>query len=348
MARKKRITIPGAKQTSSGRWFIQLRLNGKSQYVYGATKEECEQEALVIKSQYKAGKLEIKNDAASITLREACQQYINKKEKAKRSPETVRGYDIIMRHRFQSVMDKPVSSIKNWQSVYDKEAEKYSAKTMKNTWSLIQSAVKSECKIDLPTIEQISEKKTEHAFLTPDEIKVFIKAAENDKYKIALFLALCSCRVSEIFALDWPNVDLKNKAIHIKGAVVRNKNNTKVEKKENKTEAGERTIPIMIPELEAALKAETEKTGKVIVANENTLLKHSNMICDAAGLPRVGMHGLRHSFASLCYSLEVPVKITMQVGGWKDLNTVMKIYTHLAKKDVGKQVEKLTNFYRNA
>jgi len=338
--------VPEPKKLNSGTWFIQLRLGGGSQYITGDTAKECRDKALLYKSEHING---LKGTVPKgITLRQACERYIQKKEAARKSPETIRGYDIILRNRFQAVMDKPVSEIKNWQSVYNSESRIYSPKTMKNTWSFLCSAVKSECGIVLPDIETVSYQREEHAFLTPDQIRAFVSAASTDKYRIALYLALCSCRASEIRALDWSNVDLDNKTIYVKGALVRDKENQKVEKKENKTAKSTRYVPIFIPELQQALRDVQDKAGKVVVANENTLLEHANQVCDSAGLPRVGVHGLRHSFASLCYSLEIPVKVTMQIGGWSDMGTVMRIYTHLAQKDVSKNASKLADFFKNA
>ena len=338
--------VPEPKKLKSGTWFIQLRLGGVSHYITGDTETECRNKALLVKSEHING---LRGTVPKgITLRQACERYIQKKELARKSPETIRGYDIILRNRFQSVMDKPVEDVKNWQRVYNKEAKVYSPKTMRNTWSFLCSAVKSECNFDLPEIEEVSYQREEHAFLEPDEIKRFVDAAKSDNYKIALYFALCSCRLSEILALDWNNVDLENKTVFIKGAVVRDKNNQKVEKKENKTAKSARYVPVAIPELHAALKDVKNKSGKVVVANQNTILEHANRVCDAAGVPRVGVHGLRHSFASLCYSLDIPIKHTMQIGGWSDYSTIMRIYTHLAQKDVAKNTSKLSSFFENA
>lgn len=338
--------VPTPKKTKNGMYRIQMRLGGVNRYVYGITSTECKNKAALLKSRWLNGE-QLERKTADITLKTACEQYIAKAEKAGRSPETIRGYHIIMNNRFQSVMSNPVNIVQNWQELYDKEAKQYSPKTMKNTWSFIRAAVQSECGLQLPDITTIPTKRTEHTFLTPDEIKLFVKEAETDKYAIALYLALCSCRASEILALDWKDVDLKNNRIHIHSAMVRDKNNKKVDKPVTKTASSTRYIPIFIPALKSALNHASVKKGKVITANENTLLEHSNAVCDKAGLPRVGVHGLRHSFASLAYSLEIPIKVTMQIGGWSDMNTIMKVYTHLAQKDVGKQSEKLYSFFQD-
>jgi len=338
--------IPEPKKLKSGTWFIQLRLNGVSIPVTGRTAKECRDAATLIKSEHRAGVKKIQAPD-EMTLREACERCIQRKERAGRSPETIRGYDIITRNRFQTVMDRPISSVKNWQEIYDEEASRLSPKTMQNTWSFLNTAVK-ESGLALPTIQTVAVETEEHPFLEPEEIGRFVSAAVEDKYRIALYLALCSCRVSEILALDWKNVDLENDIIRISGAVVRDKNNKKVEKKSNKTEESARYIPIFIPELRSALNEVKDKSGKVVKANQNTILEHADKVCDAAQLHRVGIHGLRHSFASLAYSLNVPVKVTMKLGGWSDFNTVMKIYTHLAKKDVGKYSSQIKDFFKNA
>ena len=75
------------------------------------------------------------------------------------------------------------------------------------------------------------------------------------------------------------------------------------------------------------------------------LYQRINEICAANGLPKVGNHGLRHSFASLAYHLQIPEKIAMEIGGWDDDGTMRKIYTHLAKDDIAKRSAEFANFF---
>lgn len=337
--------IPEPHRLKSGTWFLQMRLNGVSVPVTGVSKKECIHTAELIKAEYLNGKRQITN--SELTLREACKKYIARKESQGKSPETVRGYTVILNNRFQGAMNTKVKNIKNWQELYDADAVNLSAKTMQNTWSFIKSACRSECGIILPEIETAKPQNNEHLSLDPDQVKVFVSAAKNHKYAIAMLLQLSSCRASEVRGLKWSNIDLNNKRILIKGAMVRDKNNQLIEKKQNKTVESTRYIPIFIPELYDALNAvpEYERTGYVVTARANTVYNAINKICEENGLPKVGSHGLRHSFASLAYSLNIPIKVTMQVGGWDDINTVMKIYTHLSKKDVGKYTNDLSDFF---
>ncbi len=106
----------------------------------------------------------------------------------------------------------------------------------------------------------------------------------------------------------------------------------------------------MIPELYDALSSipEEDRTGTVIKINGNSILYQVNKACRLATVPEVGTHGLRHSFASLCYQLGLSEMETMQLGGWADNQTMRKIYTHLASEDRLKAENKIAAFFKNA
>ena len=337
--------IPEPRKLKSGTYFIQLRLGGVSVSVSAPTAKECTRRAALIKAEHLSGRKAVKK--SELTLRQACERYIAAQEKAKHSPETIRGYDIIMRNRFQSVMDLPVSSITNWQKVYDADAARLSPKTMENTWRFIRSVCRHECGITLPEISTVKRTRPEHTFLEPEQITLFVSEAAKDKYAIPLLLCLSSCRSSEVQGLDWSQVDLEHDRIRIAQTMVQNKSREYVSKAEAKTEESTRYIPLFIPELKAALQAVPEKSGKVVKVRPNSVYRRANQICERLGLPLVGQHGLRHSFASLCFSLDIPSKITQQIGGWKDDQIVTEIYTHLSQKHLNDQIDKLQAFFKN-
>lgn len=336
--------IPQPRKLPSGSWFIRLRLGGEDIPITCATAKEARQRAQLIKAEYLAGKRQPKAKS-SITLRDACARYIAAQEKANHSPETIRGYDIIMRKRFQDVMDLPVSAITDWQAAYDKDAARLSPKSMENAWRFIRSVCKHECGIVLPEISTVKLVRLEHAFLEPEDITRFVAEAAKDKHAIPLLLCLSSCRSSEVQGLDWSQVDLAHDRIRITQTMVQNKDREYVMKAGAKTEDSVRYVPLFIPELKAALQAVPEKSGKVVKVRPNSVYRRANQICERLGLPSVGQHGLRHSFASLCFSLDVPAKITQQIGGWKDDQIVMEIYTHLSKKHMEDQLGKLQKFF---
>ena len=54
-------------------------------------------------------------------------------------------------------------------------------------------------------------------------------------------------------ALTWDDIDLQNKVIHVRGAYVKGPDGY-VDKQTNKNKTSTRPVPIMIPQLEQALK----------------------------------------------------------------------------------------------
>ena len=346
------MNVPKPRKLKSGTWFIQLRLGGESVSVSGKTEKEVIKEARYIKAEYLAGKRlpTVEEEATKkITLSQAIDEYIENRTNTL-SPLTIRGYRIIQKNRFQSEMDRPIEEIdpKEWQGIINKEAGLCSPKTLKTAWGFIRSVVKNETGAFPPDVTLPSPAPPEKPFLTPEQIKVFIAAVKDTRYATPCLLALSSLRASEIEALRWENIPNKPEFIKVSGAVVLNENNQKVKKKQNKNATSSRNVPVMIPELSAAIERDRKKTGPVMPYHQNSLRVAIKKICEQNGLPNVGIHGLRHSFASLAYHLQIPEKIAMEIGGWADATTMHKIYTHIAQSDVKRYQTKMTSFFKNA
>lgn len=337
--------VPEPRKLKSGTWFIQMRLSGVSVPVSAATKAECKQQAMLIKAEHRAGKRKIAKN--QITLKEAIENYIDNKKNIL-SPSTIRGYNTIKNNRFQSVMNKPLRSIDNWQSIINESCQTLSAKTIKNDWGFICSVLRENDivppKVALPQVVPARKE-----FLDPDEIKKFVSAVKGTECEIPALLGLHSLRRSEIMGLTWGNIDLDNEIIHVRGSAVYDKDQKLVRKKTNKNTSSNRDIPIMIPELLTALKAVPKKSRKdaVVTCNPNTIWSRVNHVCKSNGLPEVGVHGLRHSFASLAFSADVGMteREVMEIGGWSDYYTVHKIYEHLSIKNKLKAQNKMKAFY---
>lgn len=335
--------VPEPRKLNSGNWFIQLRLNGVSVPVTAPTAKECKRQAELIKAEHRAGKRQIEATAADITLLAAIDKYIAARSNTL-SPSTLNGYECIKKTRFQSVMNKPIHSINDWQAVCNAEAALCAPKTLRNAWGLILSVLK-ENGIEGIVVRLPQAAKEERPFLEPEQIKTFISAMKGNRCEIAALLALHSLRKSEILALDWADIDLNKKQIHVAGAVVIGADNKFVEKKTNKTDKSRRYVPIMIPQLYDALNAVENKKGKLITCHPHTIYDNINRICEQNNLPKVGVHGLRHSFASLAYHIGMPEQLAMELGGWSDYGTMRKIYTHLANADRAKYTNAMSDFF---
>lgn len=334
----KKVKVPEAERLPSGSYRCRVMVNGQKKSFTAPTKREAEQAAL----EYKIGLLAEENERPEITIRKAIDEYLTLKSGVL-STASVRGHRIKQRCYLQGIMDTPLSKLSAAAIQQEINSEKCSPKTIRETWALIRPALKRygvSYDVSLPAVQS-----DEHAFLSADEIPVFLKEAEGSKYEIAFLLALHSLRVSEILGLRWENVDLKKQSITVRGATLFDENNKLVNKPTNKNRSSRRTIPIMIPRL-LQLLSDAERTSEfVVIANPNSIRASANKICRNAGLPEVGTHGLRHSFCSLAYKLGISEKVTMQLGGWSDYGTMRKIYTHIAQADISDSVQQIKNFF---
>lgn len=338
--------IPEPKETPSG-WRIQLRINGQSIPVLADTPKECKRQAALIKAQAQAAGKPVKK--CDLTLSQAIDAYIAERSNTL-SPSTVRGYRIIQRTRFQSTMPRVLSRISpsEWRGIVNDELGIVSRKTVKNAWAFIKSVLSAQG-IDVDNAVKVSQprKKRDANWLEPDEIKKFVAAAADDPLCVPMLLALMSMRISEIDALRWENIDPHADFIHTTGARIRNENNEYVLKAEQKNVESDRNVPLLIPELRAAILRDWKPEGKVLSVCQTTLRCAVERTCVRAGVKRVTVHQLRHSFASLSAHLRIPAEISMEIGGWNNDKIMKEIYTHIARSDIERYKNEMWNFYNS-
>lgn len=338
--------VPKPRRMSSGRWYINMRLGGQSYNVTESTAKRCIHAAELIKAEYLNGKRQAKPEPEkpAPTVGELVTTYIDSRSNVL-SPSSIRGYRIIRRTRFPELMQQPVTAVtpEAAQKAVNLEATRCATKTVVCAWALVAKALAehtgTRISVNLPKIVR-----HERPFLSPDQIDAFVEAVHGTSMEIPALLGLCSLRCSEILGLRWEDVDLEHQRIHVRGATVPNERNQFVRKETAKNESSIRTVPIM-PQLVEALKA-APRTGEIVVPyTESWMYRAINSICEEHGLPLIGVHGLRHSFASLAYHLGMPEHIAMQIGGWKDETTIRKIYRHIADSDVEESINEMQKYY---
>ena len=339
--------MPKPRKLPSGNYFIRLRLGGEDIGVTASTAKECTRQATLIKAEYLAGKRKAPPPQPE-TLRQEIDKYIEARSNTL-SPLTIRGYRIIQKNRFQALLDRVPAQVKpgEYQGIVNAEAALCAPKTLKNAWGFIRTVI-HECTGQYPPdVKLPAQVPSKGRFLAPDEIKTFVQAIAPTKYAVPALLALSSLRISEIQALRWENIPKKPKLIQVQGAVVLNEKNERVKKASNKNTTSTRSVPIMIPELAAALERDRQKNGPVMTISANSLRYGIKVICEKNSLPVIGIHDLRRSYASLAYHLRVPELIAAEIGGWADTTTMHKIYTKIAQADVDHYTTAMASWYDN-
>ena len=62
-------------------------------------------------------------------------------------------------------------------------------------------------------------------------------------------------------------------------------------------------------------------------------------------IPFVGIHGLRHTNASVMLSLGIADKVAMARGGWSSKDTMQNIYQHLFENDKTEADKAINNYF---
>lgn len=342
----KKIQIPEAKRLPSGKYMVRFMVDGINYSVTGDTKRSAETAAM----QRKTDIIKTASLAAAAskgTVREAIDTYINKHQtRRKLSPSTVRGYRGIQKNQLQRLMDVQCAKITNEfaQDVVDEFAKIRSAKTVRSAWTLVRSAIKEATGRDIIVMLPASDSK-EHPFLQTDEMRMFLKAIKGNAYEIPIWLGIHSLRMSEILGLRWENVDLENGDIYVCAAKVLDENNNLVFRKKTKTDKSTRHVAIMSDRLLELLREAPRKTEFVVNANRNTVYRAINNICEEYGFQKIGVHGTRHMFATTAFELNVEPETSARLGGWADIGTMRKIYTHISEAKKATAVKSMKEFF---
>ena len=335
--------VPKAHRLASGLWTIQIRVNGESHTVTARSQTEVKRQAALLKAHLQAIK-RLPGAAETMTLRECQENYIDA-NRAVLSPSTVRSYEIYARRRWKDYQYCSVAVL-DFQKLITEELAIVSEKTVRNAWGLVHASLVN-AGLQAPKVKLAKVPVNDIPFLQPEEIPKFLAAVKGRAYEIPALLALHGLRLSEVRALKWSNVDLEAGLIKVQGALVRGPDG-KVEKKTNKTAGSTRTIPILIPALYKALDASFPQEGNVCQIGEQTLLDDVKRSCRRAGITEVGVHGLRHSFASLGYHLGISERQLMEWGGWDDINTMHRIYIRLSDSSRTEAAQKVRQFFASA
>lgn len=346
MAKRKGVSIPKITQLPSGAYNCYLRIkdeNGVTQNISitDTDYKVVEARAIAIKS----GIVEAQKSPRQLpTLEKAIDNYIAERSNTL-SPSTIRGYDVVKRNRFKNYMHRSLSKFdeRTCRRMVNEEAALCSPKTLKNAWGLVSSVIYNETgkhyNVTLP-----QQKKIPHLFLDYEQIGVFVKAIRGLDVEIPALFALNSLRASEIYGLTWDDIDLAKGTVTISRVMVPDQNSKYVYKDTAKNVTSNRTIEILIPRL-IELLSDPARPEKLTCCTPPALWRKINRICKSVGLPEVGVHGLRHSFASLAYHLQIPKEIAMEIGGWKNDKIMDEIYTHLAAGDVNEHRERIKHFF---
>lgn len=328
------IKVPVPKQKGNT-WFAQVTVDGKRAYISGNSEEEYYAKARATKQ----GLIETKKAASKVTLKAAIEKYIKDNDRVL-SPSTVRGYNTYKNNRFANYIDRPIDRI-DYQRMVNDELRLVKPKTVLNAYRLVTASLKA-AGFDPTDINLPKAPKSERPWLDYMQIQTFISALHGEECELGALLALHGLRRSEILHLTAEDIDLAKGRIFVHGASVVDSNQQLVDKDTNKNITSTRTVNIVIPRLNDVING---KIGKLITGNPNSLWRQINRVCRENNLPEVGVHGLRHSYISLCFHLGWDIQTVMYQGGYSNMQTVNDVYRHLAAQDANEDINRMKDFF---
>lgn len=189
---------------------------------------------------------------------------------------------------------------------------------------------------------------------TDEQIKIICQNIDKPFGLFPFFLLCTGMRKSEALALNWSDIDIKNKEIHVtKSLDYTIGSNPKI--KPPKTEAGNRIVPILdvlFPYLKSGGEGllfpcpASNRGGKgggymTDRAYEGAWKRY----CKAAGLmsgdkPSLTAHNLRHGTATLMFELKVDELTAQRILGHSRVEITREIYTDLRNAQLSKSVSK--------
>lgn len=192
----------------------------------------------------------------------------------------------------------------------------------------------------------------------------------------AMIMQYAGLRRGEMAALEWEDVDFENRTITINKSLDLNH---KGSKKDTKSEAGERVVPLLKPLFLALQLIRTEESrgricksaaNKTLTVNsykkawsgymlvleraanniapyENTHGWRRDISCETDGykVVKIDAHDLRYTYASFLYDNDVDVKTAQYLMGHSSLDMTLKIYTKLSEHKKEQSIGKLVAFF---
>lgn len=265
------------------------------------------------------------SDKANWTVQQAVQAYIDSCDSTL-SPSTIRSYTTILRGQMHDICQVPLKALDSGrlQAWVNRMSKERAPKTVSNSYHLL-SAVLSTYLPDQTYRVRLPQKRMDDVRIPQTEdIALLLSESEGtDLYIPILLAAHCGLRRSEMGALRWQDIDLANRVIHVRGAVVRGEDGWV--RKATKTSAGYRTVD-MTDAVCAALSA-ADRSRNPVVLPPAKLTEHFHALCERLGMD-FHLHLLRHYYCSVLALSGVPMQYTRKLMGHAGDEMIKRVYAH--------------------
>jgi integrase len=381
MARKRTNGEGTIRQRADGRWEAQyiagLRPDGRPvrRSIYGKTQGEVAKKLLEVRGQIANGQ---HIEPVQMTVSDWLDIWFNEYVLPSKKASTAASYEDSIRlhikpylggYKLQKLRPDEV------QAGFNKLAQAhYSPATIIKARTILRAALKravrnrliltNPCEdIEIPKAEQ-----EEVRYFSLEEQKRFLAALPDNTMGRALaFILGTGLRASECCGLRWS--DIRRDELTVAQTIRRNRNygegskKTKLIKSTPKTRAGARSIPLSprLREILAAQRREqrimrmkcgpnwndndlvfTTALGSPLEGRNLTRALHA--VLDKAGIERLGVHALRHTFATRAVESGMDYRTLSEILGHSRVAITMQLYVHSSKETKRKAMDAMDQF----
>lgn len=342
------IIMATIEKLKSGRFRIRKMLRGKY-YSLVVDKKPSARQADRLIEDYIAS-CGGREDVADITFSKAASRYIESvegvlsqstiKEYVRLSRYIESHYEAFSRLSVRIITRVDVQAvISDYASGKDETARqritKRSPKTVTNLHGFI-SAVMSVYRPDESFSVRLPARQKKEPYIPSDEeVKAVVEALRGSEYEVPVMLCAMGLRRSEVCALTAD--DLEGTTLHIRKALVQDKDKHWVIKDHGKTPSSTRDIEV--PEYVAE---RIREKGYVFRGYPGRISQALGEVQAKLGIPHFSAHKLRHYYASAAIALSVPIPYVERAGGWSKNSPILRsIYIH-TQEERQKEVDRVT------
>lgn len=327
--------VPEPKQVPSGKWLVQVMIDGKRTGRAFDTKEEAIYWAVGVKTKAR----EQDKSPKIMTVGEAIDRYIESKN-AVLSPSTVAGYQRVRRNQMQGIMDIKLVDLtqEKVQREINRMAREKSPKTVHNAHGLLTAAL-AEYYPSLHLHTTLPQKeRTDIVVPSESDIVAIAAAVKGTSVELPTMLAMwLGLRMSEIRGLTWDCI--KENTIHIKQALVDEGLKT------TKTYNSNRVLPLP-PYIKALLDAQPHTSEYVVPVGRQAIYSRFTYWLEKSGIHHYRFHDLRHVNASVMLALNVPDKYAMRRMGHATNNMLKTVYQHTMTEQEQRVNEAVDQYFK--
>lgn len=346
----------GITKRPDGRYSIRVMRDGQKVQRYARTRKEAE--SILREVTY-----ELEHGTYRKDTKQTCDQWfetwIETYKKPTTKASTVQVYQswykvhvkpAIGNMRLQSVKASHIQKILN--GMQDEYSDQMIDHVNLVVYSMMKQAMKEGLILYNPadgvTVPKGKQKET-HIAMTVSEQILFTDRIQDSEQVLNSFLTLQLCtglRFGECAALQWQDVDLKNKVLHVRhtvhvvdGADVLTT---------PKTRCSLRDVPLMPKAVEVLRREKARAAGQKVIALDRfifdggngravslqTLNRYMKRICkqirkDGNQFPELTSHDLRHTFATRAIENGMPPQTLKAILGHSSLAMTMDLYSHV-------------------